>query len=40
MTILCNPNIKLFDDINDYTLIGDKGYKTDKNYTIKKVMCL
>ena len=31
----CNPSIKISDD-NKYSLIGDKGYKTDKNYYIQK----
>ena len=31
----CNPSIKISND-NKYSLIGDKGYKTDKNYYIKK----
>ena len=32
----CNPNIKIFNDVNKLTLIGDKGYKTDKK--IKKII--
>lgn len=32
----CNPNIKLFNDIKNINLIGDKGYKTDKNFIIQK----
>ena len=31
----CNPNIKIFNDINKLTLIGDKGYKTDKKFFLK-----
>ena len=31
-----NPNIKFFNNINNLQLIGDKGYKTDKNFYIKK----
>jgi len=31
----CNPNIKIFNNINKLTLIGDKGYKTDKNFFLK-----
>ena len=31
----CNPSIKISDD-KKYSLIGDKGYKTGKNYYIQK----
>jgi hypothetical protein len=31
-----NPNIKFFNNINNLQLIGDKGYKTDKNFYIKE----
>ena len=31
-----NPNIKIYNDIKKYNLIGDKGYKTDKNFNIQK----
>lgn len=32
----CNPNIKIYKTENEYTLIGDKGYKTQQKFLIQK----